>query len=356
MVVTRQQQWGTIGGGHLELQAIGIARELMAGANAAVLRRFPLGASLGQCCGGLVNLMFEAVAPSAAQAAWLDAVAAHQRAGSACVVVSGAGRPAASGALVVAGDSCDGTLGDTADDRAARRLAVAMLASDAPASLRGLVPGGPLFLFAPMWPAAEIVIFGAGHVGCALVRILEELPCRVTWVDERSEAFPQQVGDGVRIEVVDDPVAEAAAAPPASIFLVMTHSHPLDQALAEVILRRGDFRYFGLIGSTSKRRQFERRLAARGLLATALGRMVCPIGIPGIDSKEPAAIAVAVAAQLLPLLGQRLRGSGLGCPGRGLVSGVGNEVGSEIGSGEAGDPIEPAGGAAGRAVRAGVAR
>jgi xanthine dehydrogenase accessory factor len=277
---------------------------LLAGASAAALRRFPLGATLGQCCGGLVNLMFEPVAPSATLAAWVDTVAAHQRAGRACVVVSGGGHPAAAGALVVGADSCEGTLGNAADDERARAMAAAMPADEAAASLRPLTPGGPLFLFAAVRPLADIVIFGAGHVGRALVRILEDIACRVTWVDERSESFPQQVGSGVRIEAVDDPVAEVAAAPPDSIFLVMTHSHPLDQALAEAILRRGDFRYFGLIGSATKRRQFERRLAARGLPEAALQRMVCPIGIPGIDSKEPTAIAVAVAAQLLPMLGQ----------------------------------------------------
>ena len=95
----------------------------------------------------------------------------------------------------------------------------------------------------------------------------------------------------------------------ASYFLVMTHSHPLDQALAEAILRRADFRYFGLIGSLTKRRQFERRLAARGIAAEALARMTCPIGIAGIDGKEPGAIAVAVAAQVLRLQEQHAAGS-----------------------------------------------
>ena len=306
MVVTVRCQWGTIGGGHLELQAVGIARELLAGGSVAALRRFPLGASLGQCCGGMVNLMFEAVAPSAAQARWLDQVARHDREGVACMVVSGAGCASSSGALVVSRGSCEGTLGDRASDDAARRMALAMLASQAPTSLRSLAPGGPLFMFAPASrPANNIVLFGAGHVGRALVRILDELPCHVSWVDERADLFPPDAGADIRIEAVDDPVAEVAAAPPASIFLVMTHSHPLDQVLAEAILRRGDFRYFGLIGSLTKRRAFERRLAARGIAADALGRMTCPIGIAGIESKQPAAIAVAVAAQLLPLLEQQ---------------------------------------------------
>ena len=311
MVVTAQHQHGTIGGGHLELQAIGIARDLLAAGSVAALRRFPLGASLGQCCGGLVTLMFDAVSPSPSEADWVDRVAHHYREGEACILVSASGRTAASGALVATANGCSGTLGSVSVDAAACKLAVAMLAGEAQACLRALEPGGALFLFAPVRrPDIEVVLFGAGHVGRALVRILGELPCRVTWVDERVELFPTGLAPGVRIEACDDPVAEVAAAPADAVFLVMTHSHPLDQALAEAILRRGDFRYFGLIGSTTKRRQFERRLCARGVASEALARMVCPIGISGIESKEPAAIAVAVAAQLLPLLAEQPQSAG----------------------------------------------
>ena len=310
MVVTAHRQYGTIGGGHLEWQAIDIARKLLAGGSVGALRRFPLGASLGQCCGGLVNLMFEAVAPSADEAAWLDEVDRCRARGEACVLVSGAGRTAASGSLVVTADRCSGTLGDAQSDAAAKVSAAALLASGGPTRLVSLVHGGPLFLFDPVrGPDVDIVLFGAGHVGHALVRILAALPCRVTWIDERADRFPVRAADNIRIEISDDPVAEVQSAPAGSYYLVMTHSHPLDQALTESILRRGDFRYFGLIGSLAKRRQFEHRLAARGIAAAALARMACPIGIPGIDSKEPAAIAVAVAAELLRVQEQQAVGA-----------------------------------------------
>jgi xanthine dehydrogenase accessory factor len=316
MVVTSTQQFGTIGGGHLELQAVGIARELLAGSDrvsgsVGALRRFPLGASLGQCCGGLVNLMFEAVAPSASQCAWLDEVADCRSRAKACILVSGAGHTAASGSLVVTADSCSGTLCDAAADSAARSLAVRMLAERTQTRLVSLEPGGALLLFDPVRETdVDIVLFGAGHVGRALARILAGLPCRVTWVDEREDMFADVVADNIRVEVSDTPLAEVAAARAGSYFLVMTHSHPLDQALAEAILRRADFRYFGLIGSLSKRRQFERRLAERGIGAEALARITCPIGIAGIDGKEPGAIAVAVAAQVLRLQAQHAAGSG----------------------------------------------
>lgn len=304
MVVTASGEHGSIGGGNLELQAISIAKSLLEAddyAGIGALRRFPLGASLGQCCGGLVNLMFEAVAPSASQAAWLDEIAEIRHRGETGVLVSAAGAPAASGSLVVTAGNCSGSLGDAQTDLAAAQSARQMLADD-PVSTRlvSLTPQGLLFLFDVIRPLDfEVVLFGAGHVGQALARILGALPCRLTWVDERPERFCGPMADNIQVEISDEPLAEVDAAVAGSYFLVMTHSHALDQTLSEAILRRGDFNYFGLIGSTTKRRQFERRLTARGMTAQTLTRMTCPIGIDGIDGKEPATIAVAVAAQLL---------------------------------------------------------
>jgi xanthine dehydrogenase accessory factor len=82
------------------------------------------------------------------------------------------------------------------------------------------------------------MLFGAGHVGAAIVRALAELPCRVTWVDEREDLFPAQVPANVTVEATDTPEALAEHAPPGTSFLVMTHSHALDQRLAEAILKR----------------------------------------------------------------------------------------------------------------------
>ena len=133
------------------------------------------------------------------------------------------------------------------------------------------------------------------------MRALAELPCRVTWVDERDDMFPATVPANVRIEATDTPEALVVAAPPGTSFLVMTHSHALDQRLAEAILSRPGADWFGLIGSHTKRKQFEHRLRARGIDQERIAAMVCPIGIPGISGKAPAVIAASVAAQLLAL-------------------------------------------------------
>jgi xanthine dehydrogenase accessory factor len=82
---------------------------------------------------------------------------------------------------------------------------------------------------------------------------------------------------------------------------VLTHSHDLDLAIGEAILKRGDFGFFGLIGSQTKRARFRHRYRDRGIAQALVDRMVCPIGLPGIPGKAPEVIAVAAVAQLLQL-------------------------------------------------------
>ncbi len=146
-------------------------------------------------------------------------------------------------------------------------------------------------------------LYGAGHVGQALARIVAELPPALTWIDSRENVFPAVVSDSVRTLHCADPVASVADAPADCYFVVMTHSHSLDYELCRAILRRRDFAWVGLIGSMSKAARFRSRLARDATDPGAIARLICPIGIGGITSKWPAAIAVSVAAQLMQALG-----------------------------------------------------
>jgi len=216
MVVSEEGFHGTIGGGHLEMEALKTARDLLASSAGGerpppLSREFALGPSLGQCCGGAVTLLFEAVLP----ARW------------------------------------------------------------------------------------RVAIFGAGHVGHALVRLLADLPCRVDWIDSRATAFPAELPGNVRSVATDAPEEEVPDLPPGCDVLVMTHSHQLDLQVVEAALRRRDIPYLGLIGSRTKRARFEARLAERGFSPQDLARITCPIGVPGAGGKHPAEIAISVAAQLL---------------------------------------------------------
>jgi xanthine dehydrogenase accessory factor len=154
----------------------------------------------------------------------------------------------------------------------------------------------------------HIAVFGAGHVGQALVSLLSTLPCHVSWIDERKEMFTQ-VPQGVTLCCEDDPAAYVRQLPPDSYYVIMTHHHPLDLALCEAVLRRDDYRYVGVIGSQTKRQRFIWRLSGKGFSQPQLDRLRCPIGLPEVTGKLPAEIAVAVAAEIIAVY-QRQQNAG----------------------------------------------
>jgi xanthine dehydrogenase accessory factor len=224
MIVSALRCAGTIGGGHLELKAIDLARRLLAGDETSPrTAHYPLGPALGQCCGGAVTLAFS-VFDAKALGAWPKTA-----------------------------------------------------------------------------PRFHLQLYGAGHVGRAIVQALAPLNVCVDWIDERETEFPPdaELPSHTRKVCVDTIEAEVREAPRGAYYLVLTHQHDLDLRIAEAILKRGDFGFFGLIGSNTKRNRFIHRFEQRGIPAEAIGRMTCPIGVPSIEGKEPEVIAAAVVAQLL---------------------------------------------------------
>ncbi len=274
MLFSQTEQWLTIGGGHLEWVAAEQARVMLGQSSGPdwSLSRLPLGPSLGQCCGGVVTLLYETLGPD--DLGWLEELDSAVRAGQA---TSRRSQLLSDGSKQV--DIQSPSIVD--ESRLDYDGAQGIWMEDLPP------------------PPLTILLFGAGHVGEALVQILGTLPCRVLWIDERPELFPAQVPDNVSLEITDIPDALIEQAPTNSYFLVMTHNHGLDLTLCQQILRRPDTAYVGLIGSMTKRRQFERRLQQRGMPESRIQELVCPIGVPGITGKAPSIIAVAVAAELL---------------------------------------------------------
>jgi xanthine dehydrogenase accessory factor len=239
MAVFPQTLVNTIGGGHLEFQAITEARALMSrpvSENVAstathedntLTTRYALGPALGQCCGGVVHLKFERIS-----------------------------------------------------------------AADAPALKQRLLANGQ-----------PLALFGGGHVGRALVNVLSTLPYNVQWVDSRDEIFPAHLPPNVVCEHSDPVHAAVADLPSGSSVLVMSFSHAEDLDVVAACLKRqrlhGDLKFVGLIGSKTKWATFQHRLEAKGFTADELAFITCPIGVSGITGKEPEVIAVSVAAQLL---------------------------------------------------------
>ena len=160
------------------------------------------------------------------------------------------------------------------------------------------------------WPAEaprfHLQLYGAGHVGRAIARALAPFNVLVDWIDEREQEFPSEffahggpLPDHIRQVCVVAVEAEVRCAPPGAFYLVLTHQHELDLRISEAILKRGDFGFFGLIGSKTKRQRFIHRFEQRGIADAAIARMSCPIGVPGVHGKEPEVIAASVVAQLL---------------------------------------------------------
>ncbi|MEZ5933727.1 MAG: xanthine dehydrogenase accessory protein XdhC [Alphaproteobacteria bacterium] len=296
MLVTETDTAGTVGGGNLEHEAIRIARTmLMQGRTTSDLRRFALGPTLGQCCGGNTQLLFEPVAPAGD---WMEPLRAFVRAEAPSVLASRIeGEPA--GKVLVTADQVMGAVPPDGLVEAARKLLQKPI--NAGARIWGNPASGRYLLEQTPGRNGHILLIGAGHVGKAMAHILGTLPFAVTWADNRPDQYPDDIAANITVRCTPHLERAIDEAPAGSIYLVMTYSHDLDYALCARVLQRGDFRYLGLIGSRTKRAKFEKTMADLGIDPALVARTVCPIGLPGIGSKQPAVIAVATAAQILSL-------------------------------------------------------
>ena len=182
----------------------------------------------------------------------------------------------------------------------AAKTVAEMLSGQAPGATVLTPAGQQRWLICPVEPAGTpLYLYGAGHVGRAIVRALDGLPFAVTWIDTGESRFPREVRSGVRMLASRDPAQIAAAAPDGAFHLVLTYSHAMDHDICRALLADNRFGFAGLIGSETKRARFFKRFRDAGIAEPALARLTCPIGIPGIPGKDPATIAVTVAAQLL---------------------------------------------------------
>ena len=266
---------GTIGGGTLEWQAIAHAREALAKGGAdgdpppVGLERMALGPDLGQCCGGSVRILLEVFTPG--RSAEVQALAEAESAGP----------------FATEGRIAERQVERTILDREPEGGEESKLAAD----------GRLLERFGTQ--KQVLALIGAGHVGRAMIVALAPLDFSVVWIDPRDDAFPAIVPGDVRVVVAPAPAAELDSVPDGAFVLVMSHSHALDFDVVHAALRARRFAYVGLIGSASKKARFVSRMRQAGLGEGDIERLVCPIGIDGIEAKQPAAIAASTVADLL---------------------------------------------------------
>jgi xanthine dehydrogenase accessory factor len=260
---------GTIGGGALEWQALALAQQLLTETpdGKGTIRTFSLGPDLGQCCGGRVRVVFEAFA--APDRAWITPLAEAE----------------ALGPFATRGQR---------DTRGIFRRAL----GDTP-STPLTFPDETTLIESHGETRTPLLLFGAGHVGRALVLALAPLAFAVRWIDTRPEAFPGVQPANVTPVLTQNPTLEIAAAAPGTFLLAMTHSHALDFDLVAAGLANPAIAFTGVIGSATKRARFASRLAALGLSQETIAQMICPIGVPALRDKAPAVIAAGIVVQLL---------------------------------------------------------
>lgn len=156
----------------------------------------------------------------------------------------------------------------------------------------------------------NVVVFGAGHVGRALIKILSELSCKVQWIDSRDDVLKtvasRNQGSNVELLSMDNPDMTIENCPHNAYYFVMTHSHELDMQIVEAILSRGDSRFCGLIGSKSKAAKFKNRLARKQFTEMEIEKLVSPVGLPQIKGKKPMEVAVSAVGQLIALHEQNI--------------------------------------------------
>ena len=284
MLVDGERIFGTIGGGQLEWAAIAAARVMLADTGSATvqLQKLILGPQLSQCCGGAVELWLERY--THADVAILSSAADAATRGPALLLATlgdqGVER------RIIRHPTLDRRTRDLV--RTGTRAELIRHENDTVTLQERLDDNLP-----------NVWLYGAGHVGQALARVLATLPLRLTWIDSRADLLPNDLAESVGILVSSDPATTVMDAPRGTRFLVMTHSHPLDYALCKAVLERNERAWIGVIGSKSKGARFRSRLLHDGLSRDQSARLVCPIGVDGVDSKLPAVIAVSVATQLL---------------------------------------------------------
>lgn len=264
MLVWDGGQAGTIGGGALEWEALQRARAMLV-AGGLRLDRQALGPSLGQCCGGAVTVLTEVY----------DVRAVARLEGA--VIARPVNGPAGEMPLAVA-----------------RLLNRARAEGVAP--LPRLVQGWMVEPVAA--PTRRLWVWGAGHVGRAIVTVLAPLPeVAITWIDVAEARFPADMTPGVTRRWADNPADLVDGAPREAEHLVLTYSHALDLDLCHRLLQHG-FGRLGLIGSDTKLARFRSRLRALGHAPERIAALQCPIGDRNLG-KHPQAIAIGVAADFV---------------------------------------------------------
>lgn len=257
---------GTIGGGNLENASIQKAQKLLTENTQQIhLQKHLLGPDMGQCCGGAVTVLIEVFTPN--QLPEIEPFAKAELYGEFYI------------------------LGDITEHSVSRKIT---LNSD-PLGLDSVNILGETFA----QKQTPIYLFGAGHVGKALMLHLASLPFDVTWVDSRKAEFPKAVPANFTMHCLNQPHKILAQAPDNAQIFILTHDHDVDFEIVSTALQMDRFAYVGMIGSKTKKARFISKFKKLGMPQNIINQMTTPIGLTTIKSKKPQSVAISIIADLL---------------------------------------------------------
>jgi len=293
LVVSADSTKGTIGGGNLEYSAIARARTMFDDVNSEQeCLKLSLGPSLGQCCGGRVELLFERMS---SKTKWFtELTTGHE--------FAALDNDENAKWLFRQLDSTAAIVATPDDFRKQTFVSDAETGLPVKAGVITSARDNSRWFCMPLIERVPVVlVYGAGHVGQAVVRQLSLMACHITWLDHREDWLELQPELSINRVLTDSPEDEAGMSPANACHIVMTHSHAIDFDICHALLKFGQFGYLGLIGSDSKRRTFVRRLRQRGHDEDLIDCMRCPIGNLQLESSVPSVIALNLAAELAAL-------------------------------------------------------
>jgi len=312
----KQLTFGSIGGGNLEFQALTLAKDLLnKDTNATHLEKYPLGATLGQCCGGYVKVMFESFVNSSTQLkkknSWLETVSdlieKQQDFVVATIIDNQTDKRNSGKKFVYTANSDKSPSNNDLNSKISAGAYNLLSTNNSPTIAQYQNSSESLievcYEKVNNTELQSVAIFGAGHISRALMPILTKLPIRIYWIDDRAEQFEQYQGDTSQINIIcDDFISGLADLPEETYCLVITYSHKMDFDICEKIISRNSFTYLGMIGSRIKGNKFRDRLLKKGYPKETVDKFICPIGAKQKFLKSPTAIAVTIAMDLLNFL------------------------------------------------------
>jgi xanthine dehydrogenase accessory factor len=309
-----ENSFGSIGGGNLEFKSLAFAKEMLGQKmNTRQLVKYPLGATLGQCCGGYVKVLFESFIEDdedlSHNNSWIEQVSMLYKKGEdfilATIIDIDKKNHSSTQKCIYTNNNFYSSIGNKKlsnfiEESASNLMQSAQSPTIVEFEDDSETKAQVLLEKVSSSEVLPVVVFGAGHISRALMPIIINLPIKLYWIDDRQEQFDQYDGDTSQINIICDDFLTSMADLPNEIYtLVITYSHQIDFEICEKMIIQNNFSYLGMIGSSIKGRKFRDRFAQKNYSKDVIEKFTCPIGEKQKLLKSPTSIAITIAMDLI---------------------------------------------------------